>query len=110
MIEAEKPEVYVLDIFVIKHVVKLSKKKESKWKMFADFDTDLSTVDEQKDFNICPCIRDIKFINKSTFDQFTLNKPPYIMKNWVKGYSQDTKIICTLTYEVHKYTHNIVII
>lgn len=68
--------------------------------MYADFDTDLSSPDDSKDFNIWSCIRDIKFVNKGTFDQFNLNKPPYIMKNWVKGYTTDTKIICTISYEV----------
>lgn len=66
--------------------------------MYADFDIELS--DDSKDFDIWSCIRDVKFVNKSTFDQFNLNKPPYIMKNWVRGYTNDTKIICSITYEV----------
>lgn len=71
--------------------------------MYVDFDTDMSVTDDLKDFNIWNCIRDVKFVNKSTFDQFNLNKPPYIMKNWVKGFVDDSKIICTITYEVNSF-------
>lgn len=82
-------------------------KKDTKWKMYIDFDTDLpvNNIGDDtacKDINIWNCIRDVKFVNKTTFDQFNLNKPPYIMKNWAKGYTNDTKIICSVTYEVKK--------
>lgn len=71
--------------------------------MYIDIDSEpLNTDSESKEINILSCIRDVKFVNKSTFEQYNLNKPPFLMKNWVKGYSNDTKIICTITYEVYR--------
>lgn len=47
--------------------------KDSKWKMYIDFDE----YDDSRDVNIISCVRDVKFICKNhnnQFDQYNVNK------------------------------------
>ena len=56
--------------------------------------------DDSKDVNILSCIRDVKFSNRGHFEQYYVNKPPFLMRNWVRGLSEDSKITCTISYDV----------
>jgi len=69
---------------------------QSKWKAFIDVDES----DETPDFNIFSCIHDVKFSLRSKFEQFSVHRPPFIMKHWQKGITDESKITCTITYEV----------
>lgn len=61
---------------------------------------DTDECEESRDINVLSCIRDVKFVNRNQFEQHYVNKPPFIMKNWIKGMPYDARVICTITYEV----------
>jgi hypothetical protein len=78
------------------HIMNPSNLQESKWKAFIDVDES----NETPNFNVLSCIHDVKFALRSKFEQFSVHRPPFIMKHWQKGISDDSKITCTITYEV----------
>ena len=63
------------------HVLPAANWAESKWKMFIDVDEG----EESRDFNVLACIQDVKFSLRSKFEQFSVHRPPFVMKNWQKG-------------------------
>lgn len=99
VINASRPEVisfYLLIINLFIYRIKF-KKKDTKWKVYADFDE----CEDSKDINILSFIRDVKFVCRNHFEQFTISKPPFIMKNWIRGIQNDEiKLSCVITYSV----------
>lgn len=61
---------------------------------------DIDECEDSKDVNILSCIQDVKFSSRGHFEQYYVNRPPFVMRNWARSVVEDTKIICTIHYDV----------
>ena len=60
---------------------------------------DIDECEDSRDVHVASCIRDVKFVCRSQFEQYNVNKPPFIMRKWVKGLADRLGITCIITYE-----------
>lgn len=72
--------------------------KDYKWKLFFDV-----CEEDSKEQSALLCIKEVKFVIKAPpFNEYSIKRPPFYMPIWNIGIIEDTRVECTVVYEVSR--------